>query len=194
MDGKTDTGCRRAPRRRGRTRDSTYRRKPESTSTPLLTQPVPQETPTFASLVGQNIVNRTLIDTITQDLKFNHMTPVQAATFHVLLPPARCDCLVQAQTGTGKTMAFLLPAIQTLVSKNRGRAGISLLVISPTRELAMQISKTAGELLQRIPTFKVCLAIGGTSKEHSEGKISLLDAMSWLPRQDGWSITCPILQ
>jgi ATP-dependent RNA helicase MSS116 len=103
-------------------------------STPPLTAPIPLDTPQFADLANENLLSPVLIQTITQDLKFDHMMPVQAATLHELLAN-RIDCLAQAKTGTGKTIAFLLPAIQTLINKKRGNgSGISLLVISPTRE------------------------------------------------------------
>ncbi|KAL0941711.1 DEAD/DEAH box helicase [Colletotrichum truncatum] len=139
------------------------------TTTPPLTEPVPQDTPRFADMVG---VHPSIIQAITEDLKFDHMMPVQAATLEELLPPKRSDCLVQAKTGTGKTIAFLLPAIQTLLTQNRGRnGGISLLVISPTRELAMQIAKEAEGLLQRLPQYRVCIAIGGTNKDREEKQI-----------------------
>ncbi|TPX08813.1 uncharacterized protein E0L32_009753 [Thyridium curvatum] len=141
-------------------------------ATPPLTEPVPMDTPRFADLAGQNLVHPTVIQTITDDLKFDHMMPVQAATLHELLPPKRSDCLVQAKTGTGKTVAFLLPAIQTILSQKRTRkSGISLLVIAPTRELAMQIAKEARALLQRIPSCRVCIAIGGTNKNKEENQI-----------------------
>jgi ATP-dependent RNA helicase MSS116, mitochondrial len=141
-------------------------------ATPPLTEAVPLDTPRFAELTGKNTVHQTLIDTITQDLKFDHMMPVQAATLPELLPPSRNDCLAQAKTGTGKTIAFLLPAIQTMITKDR-MAGdaISLLVISPTRELAMQIAKEAQGLMRRMPTYKVSLAIGGTKKDGEQKKI-----------------------
>jgi ATP-dependent RNA helicase MSS116 len=119
-------------------------------------------------------VNPILIETITDDLKFDHMMPVQAATLHELLPPNRSDCLVQAKTGTGKTVAFLLPALQTLSQRRQSSTdgkSISLLVISPTRELAMQIAKEATNLLQRMRTFRVCIAIGGTNKDREEKQI-----------------------
>lgn len=141
-----------------------------------LTEPVPDDTPRFAELLGSTLVNPVLIETITNDLKFDHMMPVQAATLHELLPPNRSDCLVQAKTGTGKTVAFLLPALQTLIQRSQGSAtqgrnGISLLVISPTRELAMQIAKEATNLLQRLRKYRVTIAIGGTNKNEEEKKI-----------------------
>jgi ATP-dependent RNA helicase MSS116 len=59
-----------------------------------------------------------------------------------------------------------------MITRNRGRgAGVSLLVISPTRELAMQIAKEADGLLQRMRQFKVRIAIGGTNKNTEEKQI-----------------------
>ena len=123
-----------------------------------------QDTPRFADLGKQQIVDPILLETITQDLKFDHMMPVQAATLHELLQN-KIDCLAQARTGTGKTIAFLLPAIQNMINSRRGnRAGISTLILTPTRELAIQIQKEAEALLQRLSQFKVAIAIGGTNK------------------------------
>jgi ATP-dependent RNA helicase MSS116 len=94
-------------------------------------------------------------------MKFEYMTPVQAATLPLLLSGR--DVLAQAKTGTGKTVAFLLPVIQKLVHNTDPTRRTSLLVISPTRELAQQIAAEAKMLLQRFPGFKVCTAIGGTN-------------------------------
>ncbi|RPA75444.1 DEAD-domain-containing protein [Ascobolus immersus RN42] len=143
----------------------------QNVSAAPLSEPVPTDTPRFADLGKENLLHPTLLKTIAEDLKFDHMTPVQAATLHDLLEK-RIDVLAQAKTGTGKTIAFLLPAIQTMLNKNRGRnSGISLLVISPTRELAMQIAKEASQLLQHLPQFKVAFAIGGTNKDKEERSI-----------------------
>lgn len=132
--------------------------------------PPPLASRRFAELT--NLVHPTVVQTITQDMKFDYMTPVQAATLDELLPPRRSDCLVQAKTGTGKTIAFLLPALQTMINLNRpANAGISLLIITPTRELAMQISAEATKLLQRIPQYRVRIAIGGTNKDREEKQI-----------------------
>lgn len=144
-----------------------------SVATPLLSTAVPEDTPRFADLGSQNIIHPTLLQTITEDLKFDHMMPVQAATLHELLQN-KIDCLAQARTGTGKTVSFLLPAIQTMIDSQRSngkRAGISLLVLSPTRELAMQIAKEADALLQRLPQYQVQFAIGGTNKNSEEKAI-----------------------
>jgi ATP-dependent RNA helicase MSS116, mitochondrial len=138
---------------------------------PALTIAVPADTPKFIDLGKEKLIEPVLLQTITEDMRFDHMTPVQAATIHQLLKD-RKDMLAQARTGTGKTMAFLLPAVQTLINKNRKPgASISALIISPTRELAMQISNEATTLLQRLPQYKVCTAIGGTNKNSEQNRI-----------------------
>lgn len=120
----------------------------------------------FNELTG--LIDPTILKTITQDLKFDEMMPVQAATLEDLLQ--RKDCLVQAKTGTGKTLAFLIPAIQTMLN-NRTRGNISLLIITPTRELAQQIVKESEGLLQNMKQFRTCLAIGGTNKDKEQRAI-----------------------
>ena len=66
---------------------------------------------------------------------FSVPTPVQAAA----IPPALegKDVLATAQTGTGKTLAFLIPVIERLLQRNK--PGVAALVLVPTRELAMQV-------------------------------------------------------
>lgn len=142
-----------------------------SISKPPLSIPKPTDTPKFSELAKENLIHPILLQTISEDLKFDHMTPVQAATIYPLLKDC-CDVLAQAKTGTGKTIAFLLPAIQKMIHRDsslRGKA--SLLVISPTRELAMQIADEARALLQRLTQFRVCIAIGGTNKNTEEHRI-----------------------
>ncbi|KAI0973632.1 ATP-dependent RNA helicase MSS116 [Xylaria arbuscula] len=135
-----------------------------------LTVAVSSDSPKFSSLREDRLVHPTLLLTIAEDLKFEHMTPVQAATLRPILEGS--DILAQAKTGTGKTVAFLLPALQNLVSRNiRPGSAVSLLVITPTRELALQIATEAEALLQRLPQYKVCTAIGGTKKDVEERRI-----------------------
>lgn len=67
------------------------------------------------------------------------------------------DILASAQTGTGKTVAYLIPLIQKLTKNPQEPA----LILTPTRELAMQVHQT---LLQMAgPKFKATLLIGGAS-------------------------------
>ncbi|KAI0594009.1 P-loop containing nucleoside triphosphate hydrolase protein [Biscogniauxia sp. FL1348] len=123
---------------------------------------VPLAEPKFSTL--SKLIHPQLLETLTKDMKFQHMTPVQAATLGPLLTE-RADILAQAKTGTGKTVAFLLPAIQHIIESNqKAGAFVSVLVITPTRELALQIAAEAKTLLRRFPQYKICTAIGGTNK------------------------------
>ena len=73
--------------------------------------------------------------------------------------------LVQAKTGTGKTIAFLLPAIQNALTKPALKGQVAILIISPTRELALQIAAEASRLVARLKRpFEVHTAFGGTAK------------------------------
>lgn len=70
---------------------------------------------------------------------FKTLTPVQAEA----IPPALAgrDLVATAQTGTGKTLAFVLPVLESVLANPQAK-GIQALVLSPTRELAMQINDT----------------------------------------------------
>jgi ATP-dependent RNA helicase MSS116 len=121
--------------------------------------------PSYATLAGK--IDVRILNTITNDLKFERMTPIQAAAIEPLLQGK--DVLGQARTGTGKTLAFLIPAIETLLRTQNLR--VSALIISPTRELVLQIAAEAGKLLARLPQIKVRTAIGGTNKDAEGRKI-----------------------
>jgi ATP-dependent RNA helicase RhlE len=70
------------------------------------------------------------------------------------------DLIACAETGTGKTAAFLLPIIQKISEKSR--PGVRVLVLAPTRELAMQIQKNYREL-NRVKANRGVTVIGGVS-------------------------------
>lgn len=99
-------------------------------------------------------------------MKFEFMTPVQHRVL-TELPNWRSDCLVQAKTGTGKTLAFLLPALHCLLQGHSApsRGQVAILIITPTRELAQQIAKTCDQLTSRLATRLEChIAVGGTAR------------------------------
>ncbi|KAJ4302779.1 hypothetical protein N0V90_001670 [Kalmusia sp. IMI 367209] len=99
---------------------------------------------------------------------FKYMSPVQEKVL-TELPSLSSDCLVQAKTGTGKTAAFLLPAIQNLLAGNMPpRGGVGILVICPTRELALQIAKECQDIMAHLPVRMEChTAFGGTQRASS---------------------------
>ncbi|MCK7549912.1 MULTISPECIES: DEAD/DEAH box helicase [Marinobacter] len=93
-------------------------------------------------------LDQRLLDAIT-DIGFEYCTPIQAETLPFTL--ACQDLIGQAQTGTGKTAAFLITAIQSMLEtpvpeKDRFASEPRVLALAPTRELAMQIAKDAEQL------------------------------------------------
>ncbi|KAL8111213.1 DEAD-box ATP-dependent RNA helicase 31-like [Apium graveolens] len=100
-----------------------------------------------------------------KDAGYEKMTVVQAATLPVILKGK--DVLAKARTGTGKTVAFLLPSIELVtksqpVDRDQKRPPIVVLVICPTRELASQAAAEANKLLKYHASIGVQVVIGGT--------------------------------
>jgi ATP-dependent RNA helicase RhlE len=91
--------------------------------------------------------------------RFTVPTPVQAAAIPEALKGK--DVLATAQTGTGKTLAFLIPIIEKLLRQD-GR-GIAALVLVPTRELAMQIVDQYN-VLRGKKLSPAALVVGGLSE------------------------------
>ena len=92
-------------------------------------------------------------------------TPVQEAS----IPAVRSgrDVIVQAQTGTGKTLAFLLPILEKI---KPGAENIQALVVTPTRELTIQISKVAA-FLGEAAGIKTLAIYGGQDIERQKQKL-----------------------
>ncbi|KAG7401608.1 hypothetical protein PHYBOEH_000140 [Phytophthora boehmeriae] len=97
---------------------------------------------------------------IVEDLKYERLTNVQNETF--LFIREGKDVLAKAKTGNGKTIAFLLPVIENMVEKGRRKGAIPTLVISPTRELALQIA-TEAKRLTKFHDVKVACFVGGAN-------------------------------
>src|SRR6266481_2953290 len=93
-----------------------------------------------------------------KSLGYNEPTPIQRQAIPVILSGR--DVIGCAETGTGKTAAFLLPILQNI--GERSRPGLRVLVLAPTRELALQIQKNYGEL-NRTKTNRSVIAIGGAN-------------------------------
>lgn len=129
----------------------------------------------FEELETQNVVHPNIVRTLTGEMGLETMTEVQQATINEALSGR--DIIAQARTGTGKTLAFLLPILQNiinidprLVQRASGGRGprttaddIRALIISPTRELAEQIAQEARRLVKNTGVI-VQTAVGGTQK------------------------------
>ncbi len=127
--------------------------RPESGSAP------PSTPATFESLGLSPIALRALADE-----GYAEPTPIQTRA----IPPALAgrDLLACAQTGTGKTAAFLLPILDRLAKRNE-RGSIRALVLAPTRELAAQIAERAAAY-GRGSRIQTALVYGGVGQRGQE--------------------------
>lgn len=101
-----------------------------------------------------------LSDPLLRALKrmtFTTPTPIQARVIPAAMQGR--DVLALAQTGTGKTAAFLLPILHQMTVTPKLKA----LIMAPTRELALQIQDVIKALTVNLPHLKSCLIIGGAS-------------------------------
>ncbi len=107
----------------------------------------------FTQLNLSNEVQRAL-----SEMGFEEATPIQSLAIpHIL---AGKDILGQAQTGTGKTCAFGIPAVDMI---NTNEPGVQVLILCPTRELAIQVSEEIKDVCKYKPAIKVLPIYGGQS-------------------------------
>jgi ATP-dependent RNA helicase RhlB len=102
-----------------------------------------------------------------QEIGFAEMTPIQEKAIPVALEGK--DITGLAQTGTGKTISFLVPIINRLFTDNP--EGPVALILAPTRELVMQICEEAKRLL-KFSDKKIATIIGGTGYKEQEKELS----------------------
>lgn len=127
------------------------------------------ELTTFKQLADAGVIHPKIISTITDRMNIHTMTDVQRLTINECLDGS--DVIGQARTGTGKTIAFLMPIIQrlmrdTTLTRGPPSAGDTrALIISPTRELAEQIAVEANKIVSGTG-IKVQTAVGGTQKRY----------------------------
>lgn len=91
-----------------------------------------------------------------QKMGYEHPTAVQAQSIPILL--AGHDLLAQAQTGTGKTAAFALPALSRINLKNPAP---QVLVMTPTRELALQVAESFSNYARNLSNLTLLAVYGG---------------------------------
>jgi RecG-like helicase len=120
-------------------------------------------------------INEKLKKALLHDLKFNKMSLVQKLILKTNHQDEATiyqdDLLVRAKTGTGKTIAFLIYAIQNCLSLNRMESvfssrNVPILILSPTRELANQIAAEADKLVKYLG-LRVRVSVGGISRSNN---------------------------
>jgi ATP-dependent RNA helicase RhlE len=104
-----------------------------------------------------------------EKLGYSEPTPIQEQAIPILLDGH--DLLGSAQTGTGKTAAFTIPILQRISTSNhkqkkKGRRQLKALIISPTRELALQISDNIASY-SKFTGAKTVVIFGGV-RQHKQ--------------------------
>ena len=122
---------------------------PETTE--VTTEVVEDQGPSFADLGLPSTVQR-----VVDEMGYKKPSPIQAQSIPPLLEGK--DVLGLAQTGTGKTAAFALPILSRTDAASRTP---QVLVLAPTRELAMQVAKACEEYSKYTPGLKVAAVYGG---------------------------------
>ncbi|XP_029790548.1 ATP-dependent RNA helicase DDX18 [Suricata suricatta] len=124
------------------------------------------EDTSFASLT--DLVNENTLRAI-KEMGFTNMTEIQHKSIRPLLEGR--DLLAAAKTGSGKTLAFLIPAVELIVKlKFMPRNGTGVLILSPTRELAMQTFGVLKELMTyHVHTYG--LIMGGSNRSAEAQKL-----------------------
>lgn len=111
--------------------------------------------------------------------KYRKMTAIQRAS----IPHALCgrDILAAAKTGSGKTLAYIVPLLEKLYRIRWSTGdGLAAIIISPTRELALQIF----EVLRKVGVkhgFSAGLVIGGKDSKEEETRISTMNILVCTP-------------
>jgi len=105
------------------------------------------------------------LEQTVSDLDYITPTPIQSEIIPLMLEGH--DVIGQAQTGTGKTAAFMLPILQTL---KQGNCDIQALVLAPTRELAIQVTKAASEYGKSL-NVRVLAVYGGQSYDRQISRL-----------------------
>ena len=106
-------------------------------------------------------------------LSFHKPTPIQSRTIPIAL--AGKDIVAGAVTGSGKTAAFMIPTIERLTWRAKGRAQEAksrVLILAPTRELAIQCY-SVGKSIAKFTDIRFCLCVGGLSVKSQEAELKL---------------------
>lgn len=131
---------------------------------------VVSEDKSFASLKKLGVSDLTL-NAIKEEYGFDTMMEIQ----HKAIPPLLegKDLLAAAKTGSGKTLAFLIPAIELLYKcKFMPRNGTGVIIVSPVRELAVQIYQELQKLMNSYHCQTYGLVMGGSNRSEESKKLA----------------------
>lgn len=128
---------------------------------------------TWASLNTDKFTISGGTEKFIQDLSFKKMTPVQAVVIPLFVEHK--DVCVEACTGSGKTMAFLVPVVELLLRAEDALNQIGAVILAPTRELAQQIEGLLKRYLSFFSDFESFLFVGGGGNDSVRTDIEEFD-------------------
>ena len=121
----------------------------------------------FSTVKFENFdINEKTLQSLSE-LGFTTATEIQAKTIPLSLQGA--DIIGSAKTGSGKSLAFLIPAVQTILNL-KNALGTKVLILTPTRELALQLYNLAKDLLMH-HNETCALTIGGANRKVEAEKL-----------------------
>ena len=112
-------------------------------------------------------VDKNIVDAV-EKMGFVNPTQIQAEVIPLIINKKEQDIIALAQTGTGKTAAYGLPIIQLTDTRKKK---VQYLIISPTRELCLQISDDLGEYCVNNSKISIAAVFGGSSMERQISKL-----------------------
>ncbi|KAK6458437.1 ATP-dependent RNA helicase DBP7 [Scheffersomyces xylosifermentans] len=119
-------------------------------------------------------LNEKLSKHLTETLRFKHPTKVQRTVVPAMISTER-DLFIKAQTGSGKTLSFLLPIFHKLMMEDKNKitrdSGLFALILTPTRELATQIYGVLETLTRCHHQLVPGIVIGGEKKKSEKARI-----------------------
>lgn len=151
------------------TAESTYFAKAPSTATSTITTNEALKSkslPPFSALPGCKLSRPILLG--LQSLGLTTPTPVQAQTIPIALTGK--DIVGSSITGSGKTVAFWVGVLERLLYRDKKDPRTRVVVICPTRELAVQVHNV-GSALARYTDIRFCLCVGGMSVKAQEADL-----------------------
>lgn len=117
---------------------------------------------------------RRLVEAVYQRLHLKHPTAIQQKAIPALVDGR--DALVRSNTGSGKTLCYLLPLVESLTRLSAVKpmdrtSGIHAIILAPTRELVLQINQTLSVLLQSYHWLICGPLMGGETKNHEKARL-----------------------
>ncbi|MDR0833915.1 MAG: DEAD/DEAH box helicase [Candidatus Symbiothrix sp.] len=120
-------------------------------------------------------------------MNFKETTPIQAATIPIILEGK--DLIACAQTGTGKTAAYILPLLHKLTTEKHSNKSVNAIIMAPTRELAQQIDMQFEGFSYFVPVSTLAVYGGGDGMTWDIQKNALLNGVDIIVATPGRLLT-----